>query len=106
MAGLCYNSQRFDMTKKTLTQRRPHTRPPPPKNPAAQALGRLGGAANTPAQNLARKRNAQLAGRPRRVCNACGHSVVGGHADRALDDTCGRHGWHWEKAGTGQRVKR
>lgn len=101
MPGLCYNSQRFDMTPKTLGQRRTLTRPPP-KNRAAQALGRLGGTANTPAQNQARKQNARLAGRPRRICRRCGEPVVGGHADRALDESCGRHGWQWAKAGSGK----
>lgn len=71
----------------------------PTKNPAAQALGRLGGAKNTPAQQRARKRNAQKAGRPRRVCTKCAQPVIGGHADRALDATCGAHGWRWERAG-------
>lgn len=67
------------------------------KNKAAQALGRLGGGANTAAQQRARKRNAQLAGRPRRVCVRCGEPVVGGHADRSLDDECGQHGWRWQQ---------
>ncbi len=35
------------------------------KNPAAVALGRLGGRANTPAQNAARARNAKLGGWPK-----------------------------------------
>jgi len=86
-----YNPERSDMPPPTI----------PKKNPAAQALGRLGGQANTKAQNRARKQNAQQAGRPRRICTHCGEPVVGGHADRALDDTCGRHGWRWERAGTG-----
>ncbi len=34
------------------------------KNPAAQALGRLGGSKNTEAQNRARRRNARKGGRP------------------------------------------
>lgn len=76
------------------------TSPTPTKNPAAQALGRLGGAANTPAQNKARRKNAQHAGRPGRVCNHCGDAVVGGHVDRARDATCGQHGWHWRQSGT------
>lgn len=67
------------------------------KNPAAQALGRLGGAARTPAQNAARKQNAQRAGRPKRVCTTCGNPVVGGHVDRRLDETCGAHGWRWQQ---------
>lgn len=69
----------------------------PIKNAAAQALGRLGGAAKTRAQNLARKRNAQRAGRPGRVCVHCGEPVLGGHVNRALDDTCGQHGWRWQQ---------
>jgi ribosomal protein S27AE len=79
------------MTKKT---KKPAT---PSKNPAAQALGRLGGSTNSKAQQRARKRNAQLAGRPRRVCVHCGEPVIGGHADRALDERCGAHGWKWQK---------
>ena len=67
------------------------------KNKAAQALGRLGGSANTRAQQRARKRNAQLAGRPRRICTHCGEPVIGGHADRLLDVSCGAHGWTWQK---------
>lgn len=81
-----YNSQRSDMPQL-----------PKKKNPAAQALGRLGGQAGTTAQNRARKKNAQLAGRPRRVCTHCGEPVVGGHVDRALDEKCGAHGWKWQK---------
>lgn len=34
---------------------------------AAQALGKLGGKANTPAQNAARARNAKLGGRPKKL---------------------------------------
>lgn len=60
-------------------------------------VSRRGGAASTPAQNEARKRNAQLAGRPKRVCNHCGERVRGGHVDQALDTKCGAHGWHWQK---------
>jgi len=63
----------------------------------AQILGRLGGSANTPKQNAARRRNARFAGRPRRVCKHCGAPVLGGHVDRALDATCGAHGWVWQK---------
>src|SRR5262245_36654798 len=70
-----------------------------PKNAAptaaAQALGRLGGSANTEAQNAARAKNAQSAGRPKRVCRFCGEPVLGGHRDRRLDETCGAHGWRW-----------
>jgi hypothetical protein len=68
-------------------------------NPAAQALGRLGGIANTPAQRRQRREAAKLAGRPRRVCRHCRQAVVGGHVDRALDASCGAHGWEWERAG-------
>lgn len=35
------------------------------KNPAAVALGRLGGLANTPAQNAARAKNAKKGGWPK-----------------------------------------
>ena len=84
--GIGYNSQRSDMPT-----------PTPKKNAAAQALGRLGGQAGTKAQNRARKQNAKLAGRPRRVCNHCGEPVIGGHVDRALDVKCGAHGWRWQK---------
>lgn len=35
------------------------------KNPAAVALGRLGGSANTPAQNAARAKNAKKGGWPK-----------------------------------------
>lgn len=75
------------MTRKTTTKMR-----------AAQQLGRLGGSANTSKQNAARKKNAQMAGRPRRVCNHCGERVTGGHANKSLDVLCGAHGWHWQKA--------
>jgi hypothetical protein len=66
---------------------------------AAQALGRLGGQANTPAQNAARARNARLAGRPRRVCTTCLQPVVGGgvHKDRTLDEVCIGRDWRWQK---------
>jgi hypothetical protein len=69
----------------------------PKKNPAAQALGRLGGSANSPAQLAARRKNAKLAGRPRRVCVHCGEPVKGGHVDAKLDAKCGAHGWKWQK---------
>jgi len=68
-------------------------------NATAQAIGRLGGQAGTKAQNRARKVNAQLGGRPRRVCTTCGEPVIGGHFDRELDETCGAHGWRWQRAG-------
>ena len=66
-------------------------------NPAAVSLGRLGGQAGTPAQDAARARNAQHAGRPGRVCTKCGEPVVGGHQNRMLDLTCGAHGWKWRQ---------
>ena len=66
-------------------------------NPAAQALGRLGGTRNTPAQVAARLANAKRAGRPRRVCLDCGKPVYGGHKDRAQDQICHGAGWRWEK---------
>lgn len=75
---------------------------PTEKNAAAQALGRLGGAANTPAQQRARKRNAKLAGRPGRVCLHCGEPVAGGHVERALDESCGQHGWRWQQGANGK----
>ena len=37
----------------------------PKKNPAAVALGRLGGLKNTPAQIAAKRRNAKLGGWPK-----------------------------------------
>jgi hypothetical protein len=80
-----YDSERSDMAPTTK------------KNRAAQSLGRLGGQAGTKKQNAARKQNAQLAGRPRRVCTTCGEPVVGGHVDRRLDDSCGAHGWRWQQ---------
>lgn len=66
------------------------------KNAAAQALGRLGGRAGSPAQTAARRVNAQLGGRPRRVCLFCNEPVVGGHVARHLDLSCGAHGWRWQ----------
>ena len=75
-----------------------------PKTPRAKSkprthleVSRRGGAANTPAQNAARKRNAQLAGRPRRVCTACGERVRGGHVDRRVDAKCGGRSWRWQR---------
>jgi hypothetical protein len=68
----------------------------PKKNPAAVRLGRRGGLANTPAQHAARAKNAQHAGRPRRVCDCCGAPVRGGHVDPRQDTRCQRPGWHWE----------
>ena len=95
---LGYNPKRSDMTSKTKPTAAA-------RHQAAQALGRLGGSAGTVAQNRARKRNAQLGGRPRRVCDKCGEPVTGGrdgwkhsgHVKTKLDDTCGQHGWHWQK---------
>lgn len=77
------------------------------KNPAAVALGKRGGAAKTPKQNAARKQNAQLAGRPRRVCLHCGAPVVGGHVNRLLDQpsVCGPHGWRWQQRDGGATVE-
>jgi hypothetical protein len=63
--------------------------------------GRLGGARNTPAQRRAARQNAQLGGRPKRVCTHCGEAVRGGHVDRALDVTCGQHGWRWQQGDDG-----
>lgn len=63
----------------------------------ASEIGRRGGRANSAAQNAARKRNAQRAGRPRRVCVNCGERVFGGHVDRKLDVSCGRHAWRWQQ---------
>lgn len=39
----------------------------PPKDPAAVALGRRGGKANTPAQQAARRENGKRGGRPPKV---------------------------------------
>lgn len=87
------------MSKKPVPpKRRPKPKPKPaPKNKAAQALGRLGGSANTEAQLAARQANALKAGRPRRVCSHCGEPARGGHLDKRLDSTCGTHGWKWQK---------
>jgi hypothetical protein len=78
------------MAKKTIDE-----------SPAA-ILGRLGGQANTAKQNAARRKNAKLAGRPRRVCKLCHQPVLGGHVDRALDATCGAHGWVWQQGAPGK----
>lgn len=89
-----------------MTKKRPA---PAAAQSAAQLLGSLGGKANTRAQNIARARNAQRAGRPRRVCSVCHEPVRGGHLDRDLDETCGKHGWRWQKpegAGRPRRVCR
>jgi hypothetical protein len=62
-----------------------------------QEAGRRGGLANTRKQRRARKQNARLGGRPRRVCTHCGEPVRGGHLDGRRDLSCGVHGWKWEK---------
>lgn len=81
-----------------MTNKKPTRKPKTPrKNRAAQLLGRKGGSANTVAQHRARQENAQLAGRPRRVCSHCGEPVRGGHVDKRQDATCGEHGWKWQK---------
>jgi hypothetical protein len=65
-------------------------------NKHAQAMGRIGGSRNTPAQQAARRRNALNAGPPARVCAECGEPVYGFHRDRALDATCPAGGrWVW-----------
>ncbi len=64
--------------------------------PGASAFGRRGGLTNSPKQRQARAANARKGGRPPRVCVFCGEPVVGGHADRDLDDSCGAHGWRWK----------
>ena len=79
------------------TKSRVHLHHEPPKNAAAQALGRLGGAAGTSAQQRAREANSQLGGQPGRVCVFCGEPVIGGHDDRDLDESCGAHGWRWKR---------
>jgi hypothetical protein len=69
------------------------------KNPAAVALGSLGGRKNTEAQRRARSQNAsRFAGRPGRVCATCGEPVLGGHKNHALDATCPGHTWKWAPA--------
>jgi len=73
----------------------PKPKTSPDKNPAAQALGRLGGSAGTAAQRAAARRNGKKGGRPGRICTSCGKPVKGGHEDRRLDDSCGAHGWRW-----------
>jgi len=67
----------------------------PKKNPAAAALGRLGGLAGTTAQTKARRANAKMGGRPGRVCAHCGEPVRGGHKDARLDNKCHSHAWKW-----------
>jgi len=63
---------------------------------AAAAIGRLGGLANSPKQQRARKQNAKRAGRPRRICVHCGEPVKGGHVESERDTSCGAHGWRWQ----------
>ena len=82
--------------KKTKKLTPPAIAPAPlDKNPHAQALGRLGGSQNTPAQVKARLKNAKRAGRPGRVCIHCGEPVRGGHQDPKLDATCHARAWTW-----------
>ena len=69
----------------------------PEKNPAAVALGRLGGARNTPKQVKARAKNSKLAGRPGRVCADCGKAVYGGHKDVKQNAKCDGHTWEWQQ---------
>lgn len=64
-------------------------------NKHAQAMGRVGGSRNTPAQQAARRQNALNAGPPSRVCAECGEPVWGFHKDEALDATCGEGRWVW-----------
>jgi len=70
---------------------------PPKKNPAAQALGRLGGSRNTQAQKDARAANSKLAGRPGRICAHCGLAVYGGHKDAKQNKRCDGRTWEWQK---------
>jgi len=83
-------SYRFDMP----THPKPDTHV---KNPAAQALGRLGGAKNSPKQVKARLKNAKLAGRPGRVCADCGLPVYGGHKDAKQNARCTSQRWEWRQ---------
>ena len=76
------------------------------RSEAAQILGRRGGKAGTDAQNEARKVNGQLGGRPGRVCSVCLEPVSGGHKDRRLDETCGAHGWQWQKDLSADELRR
>lgn len=73
------------------------TQQTPKKNPAAQALGRLGGSKNTAAQVKARLKNSKLAGRPGRVCADCGKPVHGGHKDARVNKRCAGRTWEWQK---------
>jgi hypothetical protein len=63
----------------------------------AAAMGRRGGSANSPAQQAARAKNSKSAGRPRRVCTACGEPVHGGHKKAKLNKTCHGRTWEWQK---------
>lgn len=60
------------------------------KNPAAVALGRLGGSAGTPAQLAQRRAAAKHAGRPREplACRKCGRSTKKRDASRRPDCGC------------------
>jgi len=77
----------------------------PKKNAAAQALGRLGGSQNTPAQIQAKRRNAELAGRPGRICADCGQPVHGWHKNRALDFRCQGRTWRWQSQNEKRELK-
>lgn len=68
----------------------------PKKNPAAQALGRLGGAATSPKKTKAARANAKLGGRPRRVCTECNRPVHGGHKDAKDNARCSGRTWTWQ----------
>jgi hypothetical protein len=70
---------------------------PKKKNPAAQALGRLGGSVNSPKQIAAKQASAKFAGRPRRICTECGKPVFGGHKVRSQDLYCHSRTWTWQK---------
>jgi hypothetical protein len=86
-------TDRSDMPKKSNRKRAPK------KNPAAQALGRLGGSANTTAQLAQRRAAAKFAGRPRRVCATCAEPALadGRHKDAALDARCHGRAVVWQK---------
>jgi len=62
---------------------------------AARVLGAFGGRANSPAQMAARRENAKLAGRPRRICTTCGLPLWSrGGGDTTHDpDTCPGRSW-------------
>jgi hypothetical protein len=52
------------------------------KNPAAVALGRRGGKANTPAQHAARAENGKKGGRPR---NRFAHTITGADIEALVE---------------------